>query len=512
MDGIDGTAEMSKSQDPRDNKNLAKLVTQILETGELEQEATAQLEQMLRRDDVALQQYLELVDLDARLHWAYRGGGQSPLSAKHDGDTASWSWPQGPKSKTVGPKGSAGVRLNPNARTSELLRNGLENLWRPNGSNGRRRALYVAASLAAALLVWVALHSAVPSGTVGTIAQCEDAQWATPNESLTEGEPIRAGRISLLAGVAEIALYDKTRLIVEGPAELEIVSPSKATVQSGTVSVFVGPTSQGYTVETPDARVVDLGTAFQVRVTDTGTEVHVIEGEVVASSIRLAGKSEESAGRHLTERNAVSIRRTDGSMAAVRFAGEQLKLRGDWPLSAIPEAVTGDIRCLQHAPESVVVGEFEHDQIMMFLEGSDTKLTKTLYADRNAEGEESRTHGNVRMKIPAGARVNSYLLHFDPTARGADDPVPQASGTVRFRSPIVGVFTTGRGLYASDKYLKNPETRYFPVSQDRIGDRGSEDQELITFSPDHKAITVELRELKFADQIRIVTMEEPPAR
>ncbi len=90
-------------------------------------------------------------------------------------------------------------------------------------------------------------------------------------------------------------------------------------------------------------------------------------------------------------------------MADIRFEGEQLNLRGDWPLPATPVLVTGDILCLQRPPESVLVGEFEHDQIMLFLELADATLPKTLYADLNADGEESRTHGNVRMKISAGS-------------------------------------------------------------------------------------------------------------
>ncbi len=186
-----------------------------------------------------------------------------------------------------------------------------------------------------------------------------------------------------------------------------------------------------------------------MRVADRGTEVHVIDGAVVAHGTHHAADRKDDSLLYLTEREAIRFNRDDGRIDAINFVGEQLKLHGNSgtsSLSAIPMAVTGDIRCLDHPPNSVVVGDFEHDgQMYLFLEQSDISVGPTIYADRNSFGEIAKVQGNINMKIPAGARVNSYLLHFDPTTKRSNDRLHRVSGTITFRSPIIGVyFDSGR--------------------------------------------------------------------
>ena len=66
----------------------------------------------------------------------------------------------------------------------------------------------------------------------------------------------------------------------QGPAEYELVSISQTKLNSGLLSATVPPGSEGFEVTTPTARVVDLGTAFGVQLSDSGSSnVTVFDGE-----------------------------------------------------------------------------------------------------------------------------------------------------------------------------------------------------------------------------------------
>ena len=106
-----------------------------------------------------------------------------------------------------------------------------------------------------------------------------NAVWA--DVAPREGEALYKGILELVEGLASIDFYSGARAILQGPAEIEILSQSHIRCLSGKIRVHVPEPAQGFIVETPDGRVVDLGTEFTLNVQDkSGTEVHVVEGEV----------------------------------------------------------------------------------------------------------------------------------------------------------------------------------------------------------------------------------------
>src|SRR5262249_16729936 len=74
--------------------------------------------------------------------------------------------------------------------------------------------------------------------------------------------------------------YNGARLVIQGPAELRLISQHEAFCQSGVVSAEVPPRARGFCVTTPKLTVVDLGTAFGVDVRETREEVHVFKGKI----------------------------------------------------------------------------------------------------------------------------------------------------------------------------------------------------------------------------------------
>ena len=81
---------------------------------------------------------------------------------------------------------------------------------------------------------------------------------------------IPSGRVrqSLLRGV---------QLVVDGPAEWSIDDENRATLRQGKLVAVVPRQAIGFTLATPSAEIVDLGTEFEVVVEEDG--VYVLLGE-----------------------------------------------------------------------------------------------------------------------------------------------------------------------------------------------------------------------------------------
>jgi ferric-dicitrate binding protein FerR (iron transport regulator) len=163
-------------------------------------------------------------------------------------------------------------------------------LPRPSPARSRvRRAAWVLA-LAACLALLAALGLALRprhSGTnettstaVAVLACSVDAQWSQPSELHPVGAALEPGWLRLKSGLAQVVFYSGARVVMEGPAELRLVSPREAFCQDGLASAEVPPQARGFSISTPKMSVVDLGTEFGLDVKSSGVELHVFKGGV----------------------------------------------------------------------------------------------------------------------------------------------------------------------------------------------------------------------------------------
>jgi Concanavalin A-like lectin/glucanases superfamily/FecR protein len=122
--------------------------------------------------------------------------------------------------------------------------------------------------------------------SVARVTGLSDCKWPTGEEPLKFGDQLAPGqRLHLTKGVLQLTFNTGARVVVEGPVDFELTAPSEATLTAGKVAAAVPRFARGYTILTPSAEVVDLGTEFGVDVDKTGaSEVHVFEGDVVARS------------------------------------------------------------------------------------------------------------------------------------------------------------------------------------------------------------------------------------
>jgi hypothetical protein len=135
-----------------------------------------------------------------------------------------------------------------------------------------------------AALVWlhVAQQQPAPPKPFATLTRATDCVWDGPPRP-EPGDGFAAGPLSLRKGTAEIRLASGVDLLVEAPARMELVDVGNSMLHAGRLVVRVPSTARGYAVDTPKARVVDLGTEFGVDVQADGeTVVQVFAGSVLA--------------------------------------------------------------------------------------------------------------------------------------------------------------------------------------------------------------------------------------
>ena len=148
---------------------------------------------------------------------------------------------------------------------------------------------------AAAAALMAVLLLVPPAPELARLTKLSGARWGDGRPSLRAGT-----RVDLVFGYAELTLANRVRLVLEAPVRLILDSERKVRLESGRVVADVPPEARGFTIDTPPARVVDLGTEFGVGVREDGeTEVQVFRGEVVAEY--------KGARHHLEAGRAVRI-------------------------------------------------------------------------------------------------------------------------------------------------------------------------------------------------------------
>lgn len=129
--------------------------------------------------------------------------------------------------------------------------------------------------------------------------------------AIPSGE-LRPGCLEFEQGMVRVDFFSGVRMLLRGPADIEIRSPTEVFISQGEASCFVSEIGRGFRVLTADGEVIDLGTAFGIRVQqDRASEVHVFEGEV---SVRPTNASEATS---LTAEQAVWL---DADLRSTAYA------------------------------------------------------------------------------------------------------------------------------------------------------------------------------------------------
>jgi len=128
------------------------------------------------------------------------------------------------------------------------------------------------------------------------VSQLHEVEWAAGQPSYGWGAAVMPGNaLRLKSGLVRLVFSSGAEVLLQGP-----VSFTAETAESGRLRVgrlvarAETDLAQGFTIRTPTAQIVDLGTEFGVTVDEQGqTETHVFAGHVLAQAIGVKRASSE---------------------------------------------------------------------------------------------------------------------------------------------------------------------------------------------------------------------------
>ncbi|MBX3412462.1 MAG: FecR domain-containing protein [Pirellulales bacterium] len=259
-----------------------------LREGTLDEAQAARLEQLVRDDPAARRAYVEYQHMIADLRWLCGGVPRSLPPAKPtnpsplvEGGSGWRGWVQGlpwidaaPIFIFGGLMLAAGLMLGMrlgDARPS------------PSSIGGSSPTLPPGAppSPPTAIAAEKGETQSPPSVAIATLAAAVDCDWETGSLPTHAGARLSTGTLRLNAGIAQLDYDSGARVVLQGPAVFEVTATNAGLLSVGQLVARVSPAAVGFTIRTPSAAVVDLGTEFGVIAEARGaTEVHVFDGLV----------------------------------------------------------------------------------------------------------------------------------------------------------------------------------------------------------------------------------------
>lgn len=206
---------------------------------------TEALEQLLKTDAALRDWYLDALNLD------------SALEASAESAQTALSLPVPFSQRVLTPAGATSTRWQG---------------WRPLAA----AAAGIVMTGVAALWAWSAKESAIAE-----IVETQGARWESSTLPTEAGSVLGAGRLRLAEGLARLRFARGADVMLEGPAELEVIGAQVCRLHRGSLVAHVPEQARGFSVLTPRATLIDHGTDFGISTDETGhANVQVMQGEV----------------------------------------------------------------------------------------------------------------------------------------------------------------------------------------------------------------------------------------
>lgn len=188
------------------------------------------------------------------------------------------------------------------------------------------------------------------NGEIATLTRLIQTHWRAETDARDALSRLRAGEeIWLESGQAEILFDSGVEVVLTGPAHLKVQSNMSASVEYGTFSARVGPRGKGFTIQTPSAEVVDLGTEFGLAVNRAGeTEVAVFSG-IVDLSYDDPSPEISTARQRLNQGEALRVGLNGQTQRVVLIDSERFPMAGSQWVSrsktgSVIESVSDNLR------------------------------------------------------------------------------------------------------------------------------------------------------------------------
>ncbi len=107
-----------------------------------------------------------------------------------------------------------------------------------------------------------------------------NACWDYNGLQFETGEWMWSGNYRLESGFAELSFMNGTHVVLEAPIDFKLISQDSMYLDSGKLYASVPRQAIGFTVNTDNTKIIDLGTEFGIVADKSGnTDLHVIQGK-----------------------------------------------------------------------------------------------------------------------------------------------------------------------------------------------------------------------------------------
>ena len=358
-------------------------------------------------------------------------------------------------------------------------------------------------SMAAALLIGLFINTSSTNNSQGPeivaiVTDCQNAEWASYGSENRMGKSIHTGDVKLLSGSAEFTFTNGARVRIKAPASLRIHNNISMALEYGQLSAHIPEAAKGFTIDTSDLRVIDLGTEFAVNLPQGGeAEVHVFSGLVQTESLA----TEEV--KSILTKQTVKFSKSENTFKDSEFSNE--KFIDPPKFSGIP-STTGGVKFLQGPPAALKHKTFQHNYIIAFAEKEvllpdDMPLAGINPGHEPHEGKKGRKVFSFK-KVAKGTRVKSFMLHYDSQSSGA----MYSYGSITFPYPIIGYIPERKSLNDTDQLFGANETAYFDnhLRGLDVGHTKLSQIDHIILSEDRKTLILSWHNSIAIDQVRVL--------
>lgn len=219
-------------------------------------------------------------------------------------------------------------------------------------------------------------------------------------------------------GLVEMNLEGGTVGQLRAPAILQLISQDRVRLLSGKIKVYAPSRTNGFTVETPSAEVVDLGTEFSVEAAETGTDL-IVHGGKVDLKVPHNGENKTVTTKQFTAGQAVRVDR-NGTLSRIM----NVKSSGDQPALQRPASAHVISSVVDNIPRDEVWAFYEivwngmSEDVHVFVDRlhqwngvSDAGMpTYLVGGDYVKTFNDDKMAGEYKMEVELAQPANLYVL------------------------------------------------------------------------------------------------------
>ncbi len=181
--------------------------------------------------------------------------------------------------------------------------------------------VFLTMNAAAILFIVLFLKFAPPEPVeVATLSDSMNAKWADIDSSMRKGVRLVDSRKKLMLreGFAELTFDNTAHVVIEAPAEFQILADDRIGLTYGKLYATVPLDAVGFSVYTPNAKIIDLGTEFGVQADFNGnTKLSVLKGKILLAAGG-AGKTK----MEVSEGTSKKISGKTGNVSDIRYRSD----------------------------------------------------------------------------------------------------------------------------------------------------------------------------------------------